>query len=514
MSESINLVNNNRKENKEKLILLLLNEDLRKKFMKTLVDRLYELEVTVAVDDLNYPEEKQRKFFWILNFPCDIPKGKAANAATASEIFRVTGSPKIKVEKPGLSNTNRIDKLIHRYNEIQKFCKNREKNLNFIKLALADAILRSKREMIQKFENLKKVLEKKISEVEKPYFKGIGFILSTSIEKITGVAVLDGLMKGLVHVMIIDDLEKRTIDGLVALNFKRKFLTYMSTKELSKKIDDFQKEHSDDEFAKANIAQFIFNSPDFENVEIVFFNSWKFTDDSFPIRVALRKKTILSKKEERKMKQKNEIQSKIDSEELRLNDVKEKLNELMSEIKKMEKSHFDDEDEYQLQNNKRRRLLKDIKIRELRIKEMKRPVKKSGGDEKIITFDLFEIFKSNQSFMDRIGDTAGTLGIGEFWGKHIQTDESNSFNKLSKMAHYSREWIKVSSQINKINSQSSQLEKQLDNFVEKKGLKKVGANSKIGEDLNYQSLLDEHILDNLELAVLRCEISNLSDNSS
>ena len=81
-------------------------------------------------------------------------------------------------------------------------------------------------------------LEQKISQVEKPYYKGIGYILSTSIEKITGIAVLDGLMKGLVHVMIIDDMEKRTIDGLVALDFKRKFLSFMSTSELSKKIQD------------------------------------------------------------------------------------------------------------------------------------------------------------------------------------------------------------------------------------------------------------------------------------
>ena len=73
---------------------------------------------------------------------------------------------------------------------------------------------------------------------------------------------------------------------------------------------------------------------------------------------------------------------------------------------------------------------------------MKRPVKKSDGEQKIITFDLFDIFKSNQSFMDRIGDTAGSLGFGEFWGKHIQSDDSNSFNKLAKMARYSREWIK------------------------------------------------------------------------
>ena len=59
-------------------------------------------------------------------------------------------------------------------------------------------------------------------------------------------------MKGLVHVMIIDDMEKRTIDGLVALDFKRKFLSFMSTSELSKKIQEFRNAHAEDEFAKAN----------------------------------------------------------------------------------------------------------------------------------------------------------------------------------------------------------------------------------------------------------------------
>ena len=44
-----------------------------------------------------------------------------------------------------------------------------------------------------------------------------------------------------------------------------------STSELSKKIQEFRNAHAEDEFAKANIEEFIFNSPDFEHVEIVFF---------------------------------------------------------------------------------------------------------------------------------------------------------------------------------------------------------------------------------------------------
>ena len=272
--------------NKEKLILLLLRKDLRKIYMKTLVDRLHGSGVTVAVDETNYPEEKQKKFHWILSYPGDIPKGKAPDASSFGLIFRVPGMPKLQIEKLPSSDSVKLTKLIGRYKEVKQNCIDREKQPAFVKLALIDAVLRGNQRLIQKFEGLENRLEQKISQVEKPYYKGIGYILSTSIEKITGIAVLDGLMKGLVHVMIIDDMEKRTIDGLVALDFKRKFLSFMSTSELSKKIQEFRNAHAEDEFAKANIEEFIFNSPDFEHVEIVFFNSWKFTEDSFPVRVA------------------------------------------------------------------------------------------------------------------------------------------------------------------------------------------------------------------------------------
>jgi len=498
--------------NKEKLILLLLRKDLRKIYMKALVDRLHDSDVTVAVDETNYPEEKQKKFHWILSYPGDIPKGKTPDASSFGLIFRVPGMPKLQVEKLPPSDSVKQKKLIRRYKEVQQTSIDRVKHPAFVKLALIDAVLRGKQQLIQKFENLENRLEQKISLVEKPYYKGIGFILSTSIEKITGIAVLDGLMKGLVHVMIIDDMEKRTIDGLVSLDFKRKFLSFMSTSELSKKIQEFRKAHAEDEFAKANIEEFIFNSPDFEHIEIVFFNSWKFTEHSFPIRVALRKKAIISKKEERKVKQEDQVVGKIATEEKALVVVKLKLEEVIRVINKMEKSHFDDEDEYQLQTSARKRFIKDIKIRELRLKEMKRPVSKGSGEEKIITIDLFDIFKNKQSFMDRMSDKAGSLGLGDLWGKHVKTDDSFSFNKLAEMARFSKDWIKASAQLKKIKSQTTHLAKQLKMFVETNELTTSVSSSGSGAKVNYQPLLDEHILDRLELAVLSCEISNLCED--
>jgi hypothetical protein len=49
--------------------------------------------------------------------------------------------------------------------------------------------------------------------------------------------------------MIVDDLDKRTQDGLVDIDFSRKVLSYMSTSDFTNKLLEFRKEHADDEFA-------------------------------------------------------------------------------------------------------------------------------------------------------------------------------------------------------------------------------------------------------------------------
>ncbi|MDP6522202.1 MAG: hypothetical protein QF779_05815 [SAR324 cluster bacterium] len=494
-----------------KLILMLLSQDLRKTYIKPLVDRLDELDVIAAIDEINYPEEKQKKFHWILRFPGDFPDDKTPDINSAKLIYRVLGMPDSQPEKINAADSEKLKKLVERFKELQQACQDREKNPAFVKLAITDAILRKKKQMMVNFEKLMGSLDKKIADVEIPYYQGIGYILTEAIEKITGIAVLDKLMKGLIYVMIIDDMEKRTIDGLAKIDFSRKYLSYMSTNELSKKLKEFREEHADEGFKDASVGDFIFNSPDFANVDIVFFNSWKFTEDSFPVRVALRKKTLISKKEERQVKQQDSNKSKIENEEKSLETVKNKYNEIMHEINKMEKSHMDDEDAYQNLNNSRRRLLKDIKRRELRLIELKRPVK-AGGEEKIITFDLFEIFKSRQSFLHRMGDKAGSMGLGNLFGKNIETEKRFSFNKLYEMANFSKEWIKASNQLKKISSESSRLAEQLDQFVEKHKLSAKASGTRSTEKHNYQPLLDEHILDRMELAVLSCEIANLCED--
>ena len=80
------------------------------------------------------------------------------------------------------------------------------------------------------------------------------------------------------------------------------------------------------------------------------------------------------------------------------------------------------------------------------------------------------------------------------------------------MARFSKDWIKASAQLKKIKSQTTHLAKQLKMFVETNELTTSVSSSGSGAKVNYQPLLDEHILDRLELAVLSCEISNLCED--
>ena len=114
--------------------------------------------------------------------------------------------------------------------------------------------------------------------------------------------------------------------------------------------------------------------------------------------------------------------------------------------------------------------------------------------------------------MHRMGDKVGSMGLGNLFGKNIETEKRFSFNKLYERANFSKQWIKTSNQLKKISSESSRLAEQLDQFVEKHKLTAKASGTRSTEKLNYQPLLDEHILDRMELAVLSCEIANLCED--
>ena len=146
----------------ENLILLLLSPELRKRYMKTLVNRLIDVDVIVAIEETNYPEEKTDKYYWILNYPGDIPKGKTPDANNSKLIFRVPGKAKLQEDKLDSGDSERLAKIIERYKEVRHSCSERENNPNFVKLSMTDAVLRNRRLMILKYKDHVSELDEKI----------------------------------------------------------------------------------------------------------------------------------------------------------------------------------------------------------------------------------------------------------------------------------------------------------------------------------------------------------------
>ena len=95
----------------ENLILLLLSSDLRDRYMKTLVDRLINIGVVVAIEEIDYPKEKKEKYEWILNFSGNIPKGKSVDLKNSKLIFRVLGKAELKKDKLDSGDSEKLAKI-------------------------------------------------------------------------------------------------------------------------------------------------------------------------------------------------------------------------------------------------------------------------------------------------------------------------------------------------------------------------------------------------------------------
>jgi len=498
---------------KNKKILLMLPEELQKKMKGTLRNRFNTLDVIVPVETLSMKEEEQNKFQWLLKFPWDFPETKDHQPPDPRLVFRVQGMAKINYKKLEQTNNKLLTNLKSRCFELIESLHSRQRSEAFLKLAMKDAVLRYKIKQEIQLKHKIDHLNNAMRQVEKPYHQAINYIFATAIEQLTGVAVLDGLMKGLVRILIVDDLGTRTIDGMTALNYSRKYLSFMSSSELESKFKAFKKEHMEDQEKETNLSEFIFKSPEFENIDIVFFNRWHFSEDEFMVPVLLRKKTILSKQEQRKTNQNPEyIEKQIESEKNSIKEAEKNLKTVLKEIEKMEKGRYQEEEEYQTLRSSQKRIQNDISKRKNRLKTLEKPVKQTD-QAVVIKFDLYETFKEKQSFMDRLGDKVGDWGLDSLWEKHMNPDDRFSFKKLHQMSGISKEWIALNKEYNSSKLFTERLKDQLNEYAGKYGMLVKESRSRAAGPGSYQPMLDDHIMDSMELAVINCEILNRIEKS-
>jgi predicted nuclease with TOPRIM domain len=487
-------------------IILILPEKLMKQVLAPLRKKLLEQSINFEMGPEDTPPEKLSQFQWIIRFPWTIPPGKQSEPNAGTLLYRSPGMVLLREDKLPKQRNEQITQLLETFFALEKTVRAREASPEFVKLSSADNNLRMRQQETRDMRARMTDLNREIEVTEAAYYYGISYLFNTAIAQVTGVAVLQGIMKGLVRLMVIDNLGNRTIDGLVKLGFAKKFLTSMSTTQLAEKYNAFKQ--SSEEGINLTAQEFLFQSKEFENIDIVFFNNWDFAEDNFTVRVGLRKKTVLSKKEEQKKRQEQFLQDRKAEILQQIEETKEKLQPILTEIEVIEINNMEEQEKrYQMLLKQRKRILGQVQRHEARLKELERPVKASD-EQLILSFDLFESFRSRQSFRDKLGDTFTGLGFGDLWKKSMGGDEQKSFVNLYRMAELSREYVQLEQRVNKMEASWKQLEEQLNKFSAHHGLVKKRLGARPNDPESYQIVLEEHLLERMQVAIMSCAIVN------
>ena len=489
-------------------ILVMMPNVLYQRFQLALKNRLLRHKVQAEFSTLSLSESQRNAFQWVIRFPWHLPEGKLKTTDAGELLYRTRGGVRIPADHIPDTDNKQIIALVEFFKELSAATSRNERRPEFLKLSALDSAHRKIINTIKELKTLQVRLVRDLEQVQVAYQQGLHYLFSTAIERLTGVAVLENIIRGLVRVMIVDSLDTRTIDGMAKIGYAKKFLSEMSSAELSAKYVESKRTHAEGEEGTKSVSDFIFHSPDFEKIDIVLFNNWDYTEDSFQLRLAIRKRAILSRKEDRVVKKDPEqIVKQVQQQEQELKRARVKLHAAEDKLAGLEATEETDEGPYQSARKARVRALANVQRIEVKIKELTKPV--NAADEWVfLKFDLFETFRNRQSLKDRLGDAVTNIGLGNLWKKAMNPDQRRSFIGLMETARLAKELIATQAALQKAEKQSSRMDSQIQPFAEKYGLTMRRPGSRPSEPETHHLLLEEHILNCIELAVVSCEIIN------
>ena len=489
-------------------ILVMMPDVLYQRFQLSLKNRLVRHKVQAEFSTLTLPEAQCNTFQWVVRFPWHLPEGKLKATDAGKLLYRTPGGVRIPLDRIPAPSNKHITALVEHFQELTSATEKNERRPEFLKLSALDSTHRKLLNTVKKLKTLQVRLVQELGQVEIAYHQGLHYLFSTAIEQLTGVAMLDNIMRGLVRVMIVDSLDTRTVEGMVRIGYPKKHLSEMSSADLGAKYTEFKRTNAEGEQGTRSVADFIFTSPDFQTIDIVLFNNWDYSEDSFLLRLAVRKRAILSRGEDRNLKKNPEQTVKqVQQQEQELERAQAKLQAAEAKLATLEANEKTDEGPYQAARKARTRALANIQRLEAKIKELTKPIK-AADEGLLLKFDLFETFRSRQSLKDRLGDAVTNIGLGNIWKKAMNPDQRRSFISLMETARLTKELIQTEASLQKAEAQVSQMNTQIQPFAEKYGLTMRRPGSRPSDPETHHLLLEEHILNRIEQAVMSCEIVN------
>ncbi|MDG2198245.1 MAG: hypothetical protein P8O70_15485, partial [SAR324 cluster bacterium] len=369
------------------------------------------------------------------------------------------------------TNEKSGDPRRERYQQLQHDIGQREKSKEFLRVVHQKLVLEEKEFYLKEEQEIVKELQGMLErmQLEDAYWAGLDRIFSDTVAEVTGITTLEGLMKGLMCILIVDDLGDRTLNGLTGRGHKRKLLTSLTLRELTLQHRVYIKEHP--KRGSLSISEFLHDSEQFHQYDLILLNQWDVNQQKFMVWLGVRKKAILSKKEEAMMKRQDSLEDNIAKLQKEREDLKNRLRTTVEQLKEIEEQDPDSissnaEKKYQRLRTVRSRLVEDLKRKTLKIRELERPI----NTDSELTFkdhDLYDVIIERQGFQQWMRSQVD--GIGSIFGSSGQKEE-NVLNQMLNLGEIVRQLRKESLQLQTLQRTVTQLQEQLTAYATDHGV--------------------------------------------
>ncbi|MBF0279457.1 MAG: hypothetical protein HQM13_16790 [SAR324 cluster bacterium] len=485
-------------------ILLVLPEDLFKTYQDRLRERFSALEcdVTLAKPDVTKTDHFDRVISF--SYVWDSGTEEPLSADSKDPLFRIEGIPESESNSSIEAKALPLAPVEERLIALKKNAMDQENSSVIVKLIHHHHVLQYQLQKLSKLQLEIQQIDQQISAIDEPYYQDLNYIFLEAVEKISGISFLQeqNIMKGLMKILLIDGLEKKTVDGLIPLGYFRKNLSTMSIHDLKSKYDEFLIEQKNlNPSVPISLKKFLEDSRELAPFEIIYINQWNFKKGKLPVQLRIKKKTIISKEEKRlEEKDPQALEEQIAPLEKKQEELRSQLQQSTAELEKAELTRELSEEKYQTLIKQRKRILGNLKKTILRLKKFQRP---STNPTEIIfyTRGLIQTFREHQSAMDSFRETLSSWHqVGGFLSDYM--GPPSSISQLKKMLNLATLRYQLELTSEKMKKQIPELKEKMESFAQNHQLWE--------EEYGYQAHLDQFFLDRLERAVL---VHLLSPNS-
>ena len=325
------------------------------------------------------------------------------------------------------------------------------------------------------------------------YILGLHRLIEQNLQQLDSVTQLDGVMKGLWKILIVDGLEAATVQELGAYGYDPSSIKTLAPAELQKLRVQHQASVPPERREKLRPMDFLLEVPELVEYDLICINHWKAEEERMPVLLTTNRKLALSREEEERLNQSERFLQRVAEKKERLEKLNQQIEELGRQLSSMETvSHTEvdrsHENQYQRLQQIRRRMLAQQKKLEAEIRNLSKPVKQKRQTS-VRNCDLYEQFPESGGLLGWAGQLVGSKDGEEAAGKAASIKRAEAKAKLQQMAEVSRQLVRVEhtlqQQLQQMNLLTQQLEELM--FVEK------------GKNPPWQDAFREHLVDWLEV---------------